>query len=151
MINHIDIDSQYLRARCVSCNGFSYDTIRQMTKHAVGYLKTHPESIAIASNQLSRLDECPAFFIYGGKSYLDPIFIPDITKGIYMTEEGCLSIPHKIYALPRYYEGALIYTSLLNFKRWGNSKRTTKRVHGFFAKVVQHECDHLVGRLISGG
>ncbi|MDO9075623.1 MAG: peptide deformylase [Rubrivivax sp.] len=54
--------------------------------------------------------------------------------------EGCLSVPGLRGVVPRY--GRIRYTG---FDPQG---RTIEReAEGFHARVVQHECDHLVGRL----
>ena len=54
--------------------------------------------------------------------------------------EGCLSVPGLRGVVPRYarlrYEG---------FDPQG--QRISREVDGFHARVVQHECDHLIGRL----
>jgi peptide deformylase len=54
--------------------------------------------------------------------------------------EGCLSVPGLRGVVPRYarirYRGQ---------DEWGGSIDRT--VDGFHARVVQHECDHLIGRL----
>jgi peptide deformylase len=54
--------------------------------------------------------------------------------------EGCLSVPGLRAKVPRYqhihYQG---------FDQFG--KRIERRVSGFHARVVQHECDHLIGKL----
>ena len=57
-----------------------------------------------------------------------------------MDWEGCLSVPGLRGAVPRWqglrYQG---------FDQWGVPIDRT--VDGFHARVVQHECDHLIGRL----
>ncbi len=54
--------------------------------------------------------------------------------------EGCLSIPNMMGKVPRYqsikYEGMTESGSMIE-----------RDVHGFHARVVQHECDHLDGIL----
>lgn len=54
--------------------------------------------------------------------------------------EGCLSVPGMRGLVPRYtllrYEG---------IDQYGN--RIDRTVDGFHARVVQHECDHLIGKL----
>lgn len=54
--------------------------------------------------------------------------------------EGCLSIPGKRGLVPRWKH--IRYTG---FDQFGDPIDRT--VEGFHARVVQHECDHLVGRL----
>jgi peptide deformylase len=54
--------------------------------------------------------------------------------------EGCLSVPGLRGKVPRFTD--IRYTGL---DQYGDPIDRT--VHGFHARVVQHECDHLVGKL----
>jgi peptide deformylase len=54
--------------------------------------------------------------------------------------EGCLSVPGLRGLVPRW--ARLRYTG---FDQYGDAIDRT--VDGFHARVVQHECDHLIGRL----
>jgi peptide deformylase len=54
--------------------------------------------------------------------------------------EGCLSVPGLRGAVPRF--ARIRYTG---FDQFGDPIDRT--VQGFHARVVQHECDHLIGRL----
>ena len=54
--------------------------------------------------------------------------------------EGCLSVPGLRGVVPRW--SRLRYTG---FDQYGDAIDRT--VDGFHARVVQHECDHLIGRL----
>lgn len=54
--------------------------------------------------------------------------------------EGCLSVPGLRGVVPRW--ARIRYTG---FDETG--KPVDRTVHGFHARVVQHECDHLVGKL----
>lgn len=54
--------------------------------------------------------------------------------------EGCLSVPGLRGLVPRY--ARIRYTGL---DQYGDPVQRT--VEGFHARVVQHECDHLIGRL----
>ena len=54
--------------------------------------------------------------------------------------EGCLSVPGLRGVVPRY--SRIRYTG---FDEQGHSIERT--VDGFHARVVQHECDHLIGKL----
>jgi peptide deformylase len=61
---------------------------------------------------------------------------PDIEDGW----EGCLSVPGLRGMVPRWTK--LLYTG---FDQFG--EEIERKVEGFHARVVQHECDHLVGML----
>ncbi|MCO4088553.1 MAG: peptide deformylase [Limnohabitans sp.] len=54
--------------------------------------------------------------------------------------EGCLSVPGLRGAVPRW--SRIRYTG---FDEWGQTIDRT--VEGFHARLVQHECDHLIGKL----
>ena len=54
--------------------------------------------------------------------------------------EGCLSVPGLRGMVPRW--SRIRYTG---FDEWG--QHIDRTVEGFHARVVQHECDHLVGKL----
>jgi len=54
--------------------------------------------------------------------------------------EGCLSVPGLRGKVPRYTR--IRYTG---FDQYGDT--IAREVEGFHARVVQHECDHLIGKL----
>ena len=54
--------------------------------------------------------------------------------------EGCLSVPGLRAMVPRY-----AYIHYAGFDQYGDPIERT--VSGFHARVVQHECDHLIGKL----
>lgn len=54
--------------------------------------------------------------------------------------EGCLSVPGLRGWVPRYQR-----VRYAGFDEFG--RRLAREVEGFHARVVQHECDHLLGRL----
>lgn len=54
--------------------------------------------------------------------------------------EGCLSVPGLRGKVPRF-----THISYTGYDQYGDPIDRT--VHGFHARVVQHECDHLVGKL----
>jgi peptide deformylase len=70
---------------------------------------------------------------------LNPVITPQATE---MEEgwEGCLSVPGLRGVVPRYKH--ISYTGI---DPAGNP--IARFADGFHARVVQHECDHLIGRL----
>ncbi len=54
--------------------------------------------------------------------------------------EGCLSLPGLMGLVPRF--SSIRYAYLTP-----NGQKVSKEAHGFHARVVQHECDHLEGIL----
>jgi peptide deformylase len=87
------------------------------------------------------------FFIVmhpGWDSY--KVFInPEIlsVKGkIVLDEEGCLSIPGLVVNVPRYEKIKISYFEL-------NGKEYIEEYKDILARIVQHECEHLDGKLIT--
>jgi peptide deformylase len=70
---------------------------------------------------------------------INPIIEP-LTEELQVGWEGCLSIPEMMgeVARPR----AVRYSGLNE-----DGERIVKEVEGYYARVVQHECDHLDGIL----
>ena len=84
-------------------------------------------------------------FIALNEVYINPELTPVVESGITVHEEGCYSLEKERYdyKVPRYNEIVL---------KWQNKKGKWRqeRIKGFRAQVIQHEYDHLEGRLCSG-
>lgn len=61
-----------------------------------------------------------------------------ISKETDIQYEGCMSVPSIRGRVERYKDIELTYYD-------ENGKQIIKQVHGFFARLVQHECEHLDG------
>ena len=70
---------------------------------------------------------------------LNPVITP-LSAAEESDWEGCLSVPGLRGMVPRY--SHIRYTG---FDQYGDAIDRT--VDGFHARVVQHECDHLIGKL----
>lgn len=70
---------------------------------------------------------------------INPVITP-IGKDEISDWEGCLSVPGLRAVVPRW--ARIRYTG---FDQYGDP--IAREVEGFHARVVQHECDHLVGKL----
>lgn len=69
--------------------------------------------------------------------------IEPLSDEIELGWEGCLSIPGMMGEVPRY--------THIRYKALDlNGKPFEREAHGFHARVVQHECDHLDGMLYPG-
>lgn len=68
---------------------------------------------------------------------------PEITErnGAARLEEGCLSLPGKFVDMQRSEEISVSFVD-------ENNNRLVKKFNGLLARVIQHECDHLNGKLI---
>jgi len=73
---------------------------------------------------------------------ISPLSVSDADSTLLEIEdwEGCLSVPGLRAAVPRF--SRIRYTG---FDQFGDPIDRT--VEGFHARVVQHECDHLIGKL----
>jgi len=84
-------------------------------------------------------------FIALNQVYINPELTPVEEAGTTVYEEGCYSLENERYdyKVRRYNEIVL---------RWQNRKGKWRqeRIKGFRAQVIQHEYDHLEGRLCSG-
>ena len=70
---------------------------------------------------------------------LNPVITP-LRVGEEEDWEGCLSVPGLRGLVPRY-----THINYTGFDQYGDVIDRT--VEGFHARVVQHECDHLIGKL----
>jgi peptide deformylase len=70
---------------------------------------------------------------------INPVITP-LDAGVEEAWEGCLSVPGLRGVVPRH--ARIRYTG---FDPQG--QRIEREAEGFHARVVQHECDHLIGRL----
>ena len=61
-----------------------------------------------------------------------------LTEDTDVQYEGCMSVPSIIGKVERYKNIELTYYNL-------NGEKIVKQLNGFFARLVQHECDHLDG------
>ena len=70
---------------------------------------------------------------------LNPVITP-LSDTEELGWEGCLSVPGLRGEVPRF--------TRINYRGFDPDGRPIERtVEGFHARVVQHECDHLIGRL----
>lgn len=57
-------------------------------------------------------------------------------------QEGCLSFPGELYKTKRNQDIAVSFTDL------DGRHHSDKKINGFLAVIIQHECDHLEGRVL---
>ena len=70
---------------------------------------------------------------------INPLLTP-LSDALVEGWEGCLSVPGLRGVVPRY--------ERIRYRGWDvNGALIEREVDGFHARVVQHECDHLIGRL----
>ena len=102
--------------------------------------------VGLAANQIGVLKKIVTINIQDKEKNLDNkyvLFNPKIissSKETVIMEEGCLSIPEQFADIERPKEIVVEYTS-------EKKKLVKKRIDGAEARVLQHEIDHLSGKL----
>ena len=102
--------------------------------------------VGLAANQIGVLKKIVTINIQDKEKNLDNkyvLFNPKIissSKETVIMEEGCLSIPEQFADIERPKEIIVEYTC-------EKKKLVKKRINGFEARVLQHEIDHLSGKL----
>ncbi|MBT4879661.1 MAG: peptide deformylase [Alphaproteobacteria bacterium] len=72
-------------------------------------------------------------------AYINPVVEP-LTDEMELSWEACLSLPGLMGKVSRYTSVRFTWQTL-------EGKTETREAHGFHARVIQHECDHLDGIL----
>lgn len=81
---------------------------------------------------------------------INPSFEPLEKLGTDEGEEGCLTFSGEMYTVRRYLAVNLIWFSpIIEGKNIVALKRYSGKIYGGWARVAQHECDHLNGKLLS--
>jgi peptide deformylase len=75
-------------------------------------------------------------FVAQGEVFEDVKWVKGIS-GPYIASEGCFSVPHESHMVKRYRRIKV------------RAGKTTKEYSGYMAQVIQHEFDHIKGKLIS--
>jgi peptide deformylase len=124
------------------------DLIKQMTNATVDWEESRDQEVAVglAAVQVDKLTRVVIirndFEDAADKRFI--VFVnPEIVKKIGPIEEdyeGCLSVPDIYGKVPRY---SSVKIKALNED--GSSFRVT--AHGFLARLLQHEVDHIQGRV----
>ena len=82
---------------------------------------------------------------------INPKIIPDRSAGMEFGDEGCLSIKGDLFTVERW-KGIVLewYTPEIDriSKQVVGMKKCVRKLHGLWARVAQHECDHFDGVLI---
>lgn len=102
-------------------------------------LKRHP-GIALAAPQVGQ----PYCMVVTSSDYLwiDPEIV-DVSEAVNTEPEGCLSLPHRLFAVERPNKVTVTFLSV-------NGEVVFEEVEGLAARMVCHEVDHLEGRILEG-
>jgi peptide deformylase len=123
------------------------DVIIEHVKDLQDTLHDDPMGLAIASNQILhsgfRLfvvrDDKKLNDIFPGGVVINPEWCVD-SDNVVTEREGCLSFPGMTFDIPRYEKIRVIFFDI-------DGAQHDKVVEGVVAQMVQHEVDHLEGKL----
>lgn len=149
MVQNIVKDLEFLAKKCKPvCNKddktLINNIIQDLRDTAAAYEQTH-DCVGLAANQLGYDKKIIIVNVAGkdGKPVWKVMQNPVITvksKTSFESEEGCLSL-EGTQTVKRWYGVSVVYRNI-------NGKMVTDNFYGQEAAIVQHEIDHLNGRLI---
>jgi len=149
----VKIPEQVLSAIAKPIESFDAD-LKRIVKEMKDTLSAadNPKGVGLAGPQIgyslrifiTKPTENADISVFINPSYAKPI---DSEKTKPMTDdegklEGCLSVPHVWGSVKRYQQVTLTYQNESGVK-------TTKTFKGFMAVIIQHEMDHLEGKLFT--
>ena len=104
-------------------------------------LRTANNAVALAANQIGY---SKAMFVYLDKGKLVTVINPQIRygRGSIVDNEGCLSIPGKLFKIDRPQLLAVRYITI-------DGEEVITEVEDFAARMFCHEIEHLEGKLIN--
>ena len=117
----------------------------EISKKMIQLMKKAP-GIGLAANQIGILKKIITIHIVDEEKKIDKtcvMFNPIIktfSKKKILMEEGCLSLPEQFAEISRPYSIKVQYTD-------ENNKIVEEKKEGLEARVIQHEIDHLSGKL----
>lgn len=104
-------------------------------------LESHPNAVGIAAPQIGILKQLILCKINGKWVVMvNPIWKPRYSE-LKESKEGCLSFPGEIREMKRQYRIEVEYLDIL-------MQPKTMKLTALASYIVQHECDHLVGKTI---
>lgn len=127
-----------LRKKSTAVANVGQDEVTLMDEMALAMYKAHGVGLAAPQIGISK-----KILVLDAGNGLLKIVNPEIMskKGAAEMEEGCLSVPEKSVNVTRAEEIAISYVD-------ENSKKHSSVFRGLAARIIQHEIDHLDGRLI---
>lgn len=114
------------------------ESIVRLSRRMVDTCRT-ARGLAVAAPQVGQ--RLRLFVTADGQSLINPTL--EVDGGVVLDLEGCLSLPGRVYEVPRYRRCAVFYTDL-------DGNPQVDEADGLQARMLQHELDHLDGVLISG-
>lgn len=120
------------------CEEVTIEEAQQIAELLRREIDKEPDAVGLAAPQIGITKKV---FSAMNQIYVNPKIIHySIPTNI--APERCLSIPGKSYNITR---SVAVVIEYMNLK----GKKKTKTLSGFEARVVQHEYDHLLGKLIN--
>ncbi|MDR3152075.1 MAG: peptide deformylase [Bifidobacteriaceae bacterium] len=133
------IGDPVLRTQCETIKTINKD-IKQLIKDLLDTTKLEGRA-GVAANQIGVPLRAFSLNIEGQTNYLINPEIVFLSKELQtQIEEGCLSIPDKWYKTPRSVKAICQGIDL-------NGQEKIIKGEGLLARALQHECDHLDGKL----
>ena len=111
---------------------------KEIAKLLKDELLDHKDGVGLAAPQIGLNENV---FVALGKVYINPK-IQKYSPRTEICPESCLSIPRKIFDVERSNSVIIKYMNM-------DGKLRVNKVDDFEARVVQHEYDHLLGKLIN--
>ncbi|MDG4826055.1 peptide deformylase [Asanoa sp. WMMD1127] len=136
------IGDAVLRAECDPVRAFDAE-LRALVTDLMDTLLGVPGRAGVAANQIGVAAQV---FVYDAEGRRGHVVNPSITVSEELQEgdEGCLSIPELYFATPR-----AMHATVTGFDQHGEP--LTVSGSGFLARALQHETDHLAGKLFVDG
>jgi peptide deformylase len=118
------------------------DSLRELTHEMKLFMKTlWGTPVGLAAPQIgASIKLC----IAEGNVYVNPVIVKKSLQ-TYISEEGCYSLKKDRFD----YKVERHSWVVIQFQRL-NGKPATKRFDGASAQIIQHEVDHLYGKLVNG-
>ena len=117
----------------------------ELSKNMTKIMKKAP-GVGLAANQIGILKQIITVHIQDKEKEIEKIYalfnpkIVNVSKELVVMEEGCLSLPQQFANIER---PQSITVSYLN----ENNKVVEEKKEGLEARILQHEIDHLYGKL----
>jgi peptide deformylase len=99
-----------------------------------------PGRAGVSANQIGTGLQVFSYVIDGKANYIINPEIVELAGEMQEVDEGCLSLPGLWHGTPRY-QSATVRGVLLD------GSETVVKGEGLLAQIIQHECDHLSGKL----
>lgn len=133
--------NEILRASCSTVTEFNKE-LKKFCKDMIKTMKAN-NGLGLAAPQVGRDIRVIAF--QDQKTLVDSVMINPVIKNVSkitsLLQEGCLSIPDTLVYVVRHEEITVEFTTI-------KGKRQQKKFTGMNARILQHEIDHLNGKLI---